>query len=243
MSKKLSRALFVPIMGLLPLTQGVAVTRDASHPLENSTHVENTSVRSLVISGKMLDQNTIQIRAADIPTADQVNQIRVITLMDVHGKKQRFILLSSDRTYWVRELQKYNGSIKEFNFYSIVDESGEKTNLLASKRIVAAPANQLTIVFPSRKDAQLFFTEERQKILEKAGYISTNLQAQLDQVSQADEMNQVSQIANEINEIYISAHDAHKAKVVEPIDVFPALSMIIVGVAVAVPPHPPVLAQ
>ena len=235
MSKNFSRALLAPLISLLPLTQGIAVTKSTPHPFENPPHVENTSVRDLVIRGKMFDKNTIQINAADIPTPNQANQMRVITLTDDHGNKQRFILLPPDRTQWVRELKKYNGDIKEFNFYSIVDENGNKTTLLASKRTVAAPANQLTVVFPSRQDAQSFFTEARQKNLEKAGFISTDLQAQIYQANQANKINQIN---SEIEATEISVHDQRKTSARESIDLFPALSMIIVGTIVVTTPLP-----
>ena len=219
MSKRFSRSLWVSMMSLLPLTQGLAVTKEA-HAFEHPPQLGSTSVRDMVIRGNMLNQNTLQINAADIPTAGQANQARVISLTDHHGVKQRFMLLPPDRTYWVRELQKYNGSIKEFNFYSIVDEQGNKTDLLASKRIVTAPANQLTVVFPSAQDAQLFFTEERQTSLVQEGFVSPNLQA---------EMNHAD------SEVQISVQDKSKASGTELITGFPRLSMLYLSVQLLPP--------
>ncbi len=238
MSKNFSRALLVPIISLLPFTQGVADTKPSPHHFENPPQLENPSVRNLVIQGKMMSPNTIQISAADIPTADQANQIRVITLTDVHGKKQRFILLPPDRTKWVRELEKYKGSIKEFNFYSVVDDKGDQTNLLASKRVMEAPANQLTVIFPSRQDAHKFFTEARQQSLAEEGFVITaESQAQITEEEQANEINQINQINNSIKEIQISARDEQKSKTVEPIGLFPTLSLIIIKTSIALPLH------
>ncbi len=233
MSKKISRSLLLPIVSLLPLTQGMALTKNPPHPLENSPPATHASARDFVIQGKMLDHSTIQISAADVPTADQANAVRVITLMDAHGKKQRFILLPPDRTKWVQVLQADHGTIKEFNFYSVVDEQGHQIDRLASTRILEAPANQLTIVFPSQQDAKNFFTIARQQSLAEAGFVGTDLQAQ---INQARAISQTQEINDAIQEIQIQMHDTHKSASLEPVSLFPTFSILIVGTVIAIPP-------
>jgi hypothetical protein len=246
MSKKISRAVLLPIIGLLSFTQGIAARPGSSshQPLNHPVQVENTSARSMVIQGKMFSPDTIQIKTADIPSADAVNSLRVITLMDVNGEKQRFILLPPDRTQWIHLLQQYNGSIKEFYFYKIVDENGRKTNLLASKRILEAPANQLTVVFPTMQDARNFFTLARQQQLEQAGFLKAdNAELQAINSQEAQESESYQNQINKLNQqIEINMQDTSKSSMIEPVTLFAVKSVMIATIILETPitvPTPP----
>ena len=165
MSKKLPRILLIPAISLLPLAQNViAQQTNASTP---PPPIENSHPRDMVVRGKMLDAQTIQVSQQDLKKSMQDNKSRIITLTDPQGNKQRYTLVPPNRSQMVRELTAHNGQIKEFDLLKVVDDKGNESPLLAAKRTVSAPANQLTLQFKSHDDANGFLSDDRKKALAK----------------------------------------------------------------------------
>lgn len=239
MSKKFSNALLIPALGLLPLTQVIATP---FHHEMMSSHVTERKMPERPLLGQMLSSKKIQLQMsqAEISTNYSSDKTHIITLMTTEGK-QRFVLLTSVRSALVRALTKARGSIKEFDFYPVLDKDGQDTNLFASKRTVTAPANQLTLAFPTHNDARSFFTKENQSMMSSANIFMLAADAQLEaaqqMISAQQELNnqESQEYSQEINQIKqsvsVQTHDHNKSSVVEPVKDFPMASVLVVAVA------------
>lgn len=238
MSKKLPQVLLIPTLGLLPLTQAIAMP--SHHAMEASSHVAEGRMPERPLLGKMLRSKTIQLQMSGEDIANQYpsDKTHIITLMTAEGK-QRFVLLTQARSELVRALAKAHGRIAEFDFYSVQDADGNDLPLFASKRIVTAPANQLTLVFPTAADKKSFFTKENQAMIANANIfmltaesakLATNEQlAMTQQIVNAEkgmdstESKEYSQEINQINNtVSAKAKDNSKSNITETIHMFPA---------------------
>ena len=220
MSKKCFQGLFITVMSLLPLSQGVAVVRH-EHLHQSSSQLKTVSVRNLMISGKIVNGETIQVSSDDIAKPGQLDAIRIITLLDADNVKQRYVLLPSRSSQFLTELQKFRGHIKEFRLYSVVNEQNQDIQLLASKRVMAAPANQITFVFDSVADAKNFFTGARKEILLQAGFRPAVRQKISTDISQEQA-------------IEVPYSDEKKVNIIEPVALFPTRSMVVAGAILTV---------
>lgn len=233
---KLSRALFIPAITLLPFTSSFAVSRH-SHPVtaphvsesaaqtdhtttQSQPQTERATLRSQAAQGTMTNSSTIQINTQNLSKLHSRNHTPIISLIDKHGVKQRYVLLSPSRSHLINSLIKSHGRIKEFHFYPVTDENGENTHLLASKRIVSAPANQLTLIFKNSAEAQSFLTKEQQALTDESIYQSSQTTQQEQQQTYSQEINSIS------NDVEMHLNDKRKSSIIEPIHLFPMAAAI-----------------
>ncbi len=235
MLKKLSQALLIPTISVLPFTQSVALPR-GDHP-EIPVHQEKTQIRNMVIRGQMVGSNTIQINKEDLAKLNQPHAIRIITLLDDPSNKQRLVLLTPNRSKLVKYLMTFHGHLKEFQFYPVKDKNGDSTDLFASKRILTAPANQLTVVFDSTQDARDFFSNPQIKTLleeESLRFSEVQTKKSVTAENQTTEQNELSnEIAQINNEVSAQGHDQSKTAIVETPHLFPMVAPILVSIKAA----------
>jgi Fe2+ or Zn2+ uptake regulation protein len=209
MTKKRSSTLLIPAITLLHLTPSLALPPH-NHPMVRPS-MGRSEIRSLLLQGKMINANTIQVNRQDLSS---INQEHIITLTDTHGFKQRFILLTPARSQLYQALLKHHGHLKEFHLYSVVNENGENTSLYASQRIVTAPENQLTIYFASAKEYQTFLAAESQLIAAQNIILASETEAAAIQEEMQHQESEINSAINKANQVLINFKDGRKSTVI-----------------------------
>lgn len=253
MIKKVPAMLLIPALSLFPLAHSFAAS--SVHPPVNPPRPDtppHTSLHQLVLRGHLLNATTLQVNQSDLAKLPSQDQYRVITTTDAQGHKERFVLLTPARSQLAQALLDYHGSLKEFDLYSVVDETGKNTHLIASKRTLTAPANQLTLQFDSAEDAKACLTPARLQSLANANIyvlvgesasLSTQAQASIIQAEikadQAANQIYINNLEKQINAIteqaQITAHDSSKSSIIiEPVQDFP-MKAVLLPVIVAAP--------
>lgn len=226
MTKKLPHALLIPAISLLPLTQGAALPKENHFVEKLPQQLSRQDIRAMVIPGKQFNAKTIQVNSAYFANAKK-DQISVITTLDQDGNKKRFILLGATRSQFGIDLMQQHGRLKEFDLYSIVDENGAKANFLASKRIVSAPANELTVLFDTPADAKQFFTRARTQELARNNIFVVN-----PQTMEAPDPYAAVQTYLQNEKAKFSCKDHSKGTGIEPVEFFPSKVLIAADISV-----------